>query len=325
MSLEDELRDLEADIVGFEGEIKQLQGDHDDLFREVSVFENEHKHKNLLKPKLPAKQTPYSTFDDAPSLITHQYFQANIKKYFEPSASADTATRPWSNSEAVLTSLSLKSKATDMALHESLMRFGGITAFPINNALYNSEDDALLGLRFDVMCHSTNKFIDPHYVILRKRQYKGSSDSDPHWLVFRYTTPLYIPMDSLAKHLGSGDQGLQTFVETVRSLLVMVQFKHSVLDNVEKHGLSSPKITLTIDRDLECRRVVLHFSPTPSFIELICGLDSIESVYASLGHKDTEITVGHMLRSSKILQLDASLTKVLEFLLDNRLGPSPST
>ncbi|GEQ68528.1 hypothetical protein JCM33374_g2196 [Metschnikowia sp. JCM 33374] len=322
MSLQEELHQLEKDIASLQEEVGPLQEQYDHIFREVSVFEAENKHKKLSRPPVP-KRVPLANntidFDDAPPLIHHSHFDASIEKYFNQSDEAKRSAQETdsNNDDEILAKISLKTVAGQLALRESILRFGGITAFAINDHLYDTQDDALLGLRFDVLSHTTRQFLKPHYIILRRRNLSfketapsstsplapapapASSPVQNHWSVFRYTTPPHVPLDQLQRLLSAADEaaGLQSFVERVRASLVSVQYKHdklhslSTLTHEEVFGFGSEnKVVSKIEKDLSCQRIVLwvnnHSLPTkplqPLEIELICDELKIESVIAGL-------------------------------------------
>lgn len=285
MTPDEELESLRNEIDELQLEIASLQTTHDDLYKHVSVFELEHRHKSLSKPAFPAAPSPHDDHEDAPALIHHSHFDASIERYFrdEPKHSADELAAAC---DRVLEKVHHKTAAGQLALIESIRRFGGTTAFPINDRLYDTEDDTLLGLRFDILSHVTKRFLTPHYIILRKRQTseKGAVREN-RWLIFRYTTPAYLPLDQISGHLEDEDQerGLLEFVTRVRSFLVYVAFKHEVVDSIS--ALQVPVLT-KVEKDLECRRLVFHLKrwpgmKEPTTIELHWG-DAIEHVHCNV-------------------------------------------
>lgn len=279
--LEPELQQLEHDAATLAHQVADLQAHHDALFREVAQFEADNKHKNLAKPHWPARPATRlpDDPDDAPPLIQSSYFDDSILRYF-----ADRPAQPAkSHSPAdMLLRIHLRAQASANALYESVLRLGGTTAFPINAALYDAQDDALLGLRFDVMSHASNTFLLPHYIILRTRSDAKGSLEQGLWTVFRYTTPAYVPLDEYSVLLLQED-GLLRFVDKVRHCLVSIQYKHDKLDQIAQLTHNGRKIVASCDKDLLCTRVVLRLAgQAPVEIELDCGISQINSASCSL-------------------------------------------
>lgn len=316
MDLETEITSIKNDIVGLETELLPLQAEHDALFRQVAHFEAENKHKHLAKPSLPQKNDDHE--DDAPALIHYSYFDDSIKQYFGDSAE----TQDPLPSRDDLFRIEEKAKGGHLALLESIHRFGGITAFPINDRLYDSLDDALLGLRFDVLAHTTKQYLKPHYIILRRRPTKDNLES--HWLVFRYTTPAYVPLDKYSKHL---DESLQVFVEKVRACLISIQYKHDKIDSLEKltfaqlgRGSGAP-IVSRLDKDLECRRVTITVKAPSRLleIELTCGLSRVENALCRFSSKQEQLYVEDVLTNCDFKKLQSTFLKVFQFMLEHSL------
>ncbi|OBA20372.1 hypothetical protein METBIDRAFT_71196 [Metschnikowia bicuspidata var. bicuspidata NRRL YB-4993] len=327
MSLVDDLRDLETSIAALHEQIAPLQEKHDRMFREARDFEAAFKTKQLVRP-VPGGRGPVpATADDAPPLIVHSHFDASIEKYFRT-----PALEPGPSTPAVLLRRQLQTAAGRVALAESIFRFGGITAFAINDRLYDQEDDALLGLRFDVLCHATLRFMAPHYIILRRRQPAAKTlESAPPWLVFRYTTPPYVPLDQLQDLLLQGDEGLQSFAEHVRALLVGVQYKHDKLDQlaglsyaaVLGHG-AADTIVSKLEKDLACTRAVLTMRRPAAAggvleIELLCGRLDVDAVHCTFGDARSELVVQTMLHGRSFQALAAAFSDVVRYLRETAL------
>lgn len=318
MELAAEIETLQQDITRLETELRPLQSDYDMLFRQVAQFEAENKHKHLTKPSLPQRRTDDD--DDAPPLIHYSYFDDSIKKFFPA-----VAQKPEPSILDDLLRIQEKATAGQFALEESIMRFGGVTAFPINDRLYDTLDDALLGLRFDILAHSTNRYLTPHYIILRRRPLKLQENK---WLVFRYTTPAFVPLDQFSKQLDVGDdeESLQKFAQSVRRYLVSVQYKHDKLDQLATIPYSDigkesdlPIVT-KIERDLECRRVTLFIGLQKTHqIELLCGLSQVESAACRVGNKEHAMYVETVLNNSDFKNLSGTMKSVLKYLLNHKL------
>lgn len=229
MEVHAEIDSLKSEIAALRADIGLLQSDHDALYRKVASFEASNKHRNLQRLRPPSRHLPPA---DDPPLILDSYFDDSIKAYFASEATS-VGQEPAQNAPSgdSLVAIQERTRQGAYALLESIHRFGGITAFPINDVLYDSSEDALLGLRFDVLSHSSNAFLPSHYVILRRILLK---DQRTHWQVFRYTTPAYISLDACKHHLQDPDEsrGLRKFCEHLRDALVATQFKHDTIKHI---------------------------------------------------------------------------------------------
>lgn len=339
MDIEQDLRDLESQIAALTEELRPLQADHDALFKQVARFEADNKHKNLSRPPVPKRVVP-DPDDDVPPLIHYSCFDEAIQAYFHdpepagPEAQLDT--------DLVLAEIDARARGSDHALHESILRCSGVTAFPIDENLYDSRDDALLGLRFDLLCHTTLRFLKPHYIILRQRHLhdKASLELTP-WHIFRYTTPAYVPLDRLSLLLGD----LDLFVQEVQLYLVHTQYKHDKMEQVaaltyadlpgtEKaeslatvdSATTTPteepparKIVSNLDKDLECRAVSLRINGT--VIDLTCGLSLVEhaSCTLSLPNPLARIFISALLANAEFSVLRTRFIHVFAYMRDHRL------
>lgn len=284
MEVHAEIDSLKSEIAALRADIGLLQSDHDALYRKVASFEASNKHRNLQRLRPPSRHLPPA---DDPPLILDSYFDDSIKAYFASEATS-VGQKPAQNAPSgdSLVAIQERTRQGAYALLESIHRFGGITAFPINDVLYDSSEDALLGLRFDVLSHSSNAFLPSHYVILRRILLK---DQRTHWQVFRYTTPAYISLDACKHHLQDPDEsrGLRKFCEHIRDALVATQFKHDTIKHIcllsyTDFGLdTSDAIPLALKEiDLQCRRIVLSLAKYS--IELHLTSTAIESVSSTL-------------------------------------------
>lgn len=313
MDVQAEIDALRAEIAGLRADIGPLQSSHDSLFRQVANYEASNKH-HLQKHHRPRHTVAPS---DDPPLILDSYFDDSIRTYFETASNQkETAAPPQSDS---LTSIQDRTRQGSYALIESIHRFGGITAFPINDALYDTSEDALLGLRFDILSHSSNAFLPSHYVILRRVL---SKDQRHNWLVFRYTTPAYISLDSYKHHLTHQDEahGLQKFCECIRAALVATQYRHDTINSISQltygdFGLdpSNSKVFVSSDTDMQCRRVVLALSDRKYSIELLLGSKSIDSVSSTLPNR-AALHISALLSNATIESLRSAFSQALTYL-----------
>lgn len=326
MSVEAELVQLQAEIAALDAEVKSLQHTHDAAYRETLTAEAHSRSRKLSKPSVSAPPPgPPRDADEAPALIHHEYFDPSISKYFtEAAAPPDPALQP----QRILETILLKTTAGHVALTESIMRFGGITAFPINHHLYDPQADALLGLRFDVLALRQARFVTPHYIILRRGISAGKDGGRAEsWQVFRYTTPVYVPLDQYLVHLQDEDEadGLQRFVEKVRRCLVHVQSKHELLDRVQECTMAEALASLpalpivSVSRDLQCHRVTLTFNNSSCKVEMICSEVRVDSCSVAGGDESQCLTIMAMLGGTALDDLVGMLYKIVRYMHEQGL------
>lgn len=320
--------DLANQIAALDSQVASLQQNHDSVFRTVAQFEADNKHKNLTRPLLP-KPLQQNSGDDPP-LIHFSYFDDLINHYFHKQSSSQDLAPP--THEKVLGAISTRLQGANSALQELVWRLGGVSAFPINNTLYDDSADALLGIRFDVVSRLANKYVLPHYIILRRREDKLAVHK---WLVFRYTTPPYVPLGSYSHYLD--DDNLFEFADSVRACLVRTQYKHDKFDKLAQKKLADifgpqndPHDSLllfsAVEKDLECRRVALHINAKMgrlkhSSIELECGLTSIEKVHCVLeGASKEELMFSELqLTGCNFNNLESSFVSLAKYLRSHNL------
>lgn len=325
MEVESEIRNLENEINVLKADISPLQIQHDSLLRQVTTFESSNNLRPLPRHNKARAGAGNNTNPDDPPLIVDSYFDDSLRAYFAPAkASSSRQKNTQAPQSESLASIQERAIQGSYALLESLHRFGGITAFPINDKLYDSSEDALLGLRFDVLSQSTGAFLAPHYIILRRSR---SKDNLTHWLVFRYTTPAYISLDSFKHHLLASDeaQGLQKFVECVRDSLVATQYRHDTIHDISNllraeiglEGDGEAKVFTAVDSDLQCRRVELKVSEKVAF-ELLLGASSVELVNTTLPN-EASLHVTALLVNASIESLKSAFSQSLSYLSHQKL------
>lgn len=311
--IEAELTALADEISSLENEVATLQQSHDSVFRTVAQFEADNKHKNLTKLPLPKPQL----HSEDPPLIHFSYFDDLINQYFQNTEQKEEVSPAQEN---VLGEIGQKYKGANLALRELVWRLGGVLAFPINNRLYDELSDALMGIRFDVLSHNSNKFVLPHYIILRRREDKLSLTK---WLVFRYTTPQFVPLDRFSHYLEKDD--LCAFAESVREILVKTQYKHDKLEKLgkikelEAFDGAGDGLLVGVEKDLECRRVLLNFKGNT--VELECGLSQIENVHCKIqGATNEELLFAEMqLKGCNFNNLQSQLLSLAKYLRSHNL------
>lgn len=337
-----EIDNLRAEIADLESSLPLLKSKNDSLLRDIAQFEHDHRNRNISKPPNLSASRPQeepSPSDDIPPLILESYFDSLIKKYFSASLSNSSPSNdqaptppPQSLHESALAILKHTSNS-HLALIESIYRLTGVTAFPISDKLYDTSADALLGLRFDVLCHRTNRFLTPHYIILRRVQSKSHHYD---WLVFRYTTPAFVPLDSLHTllHNANEEKGVRRFAFAVRDCLLSVQYKHDKFAHLaamteQQFGIAShsPAVCpLSIDCDLEARRVVIELpargaksAKSPPSISLLCGVSCIEDVSCTLVSGAARSYIEGALVNCRIRSLTLTFSHILRHLDSHHL------
>lgn len=315
--IEVELTALADEISSLENEVATLQQSHDSVFRTVAQFEADNKHKNLTKLPLPKPQL----LSEDPPLIHFSYFDDLINQYFQNTDKTEEVSPAQEN---VLGEIGQKYQGANLALRELVWRLGGVLAFPINNRLYDELSDALMGIRFDVLSHVSRKFVLPHYIILRRREDKLALTK---WLVFRYTTPQYVPLDRFSHHLEKDD--LCAFAENVREILVKTQYKHDKLEKVGKikelevfdasGDASGDGLLVGVEKDLECRRVLLSLKEVT--VELECGLSEIENVHCKIERATNEqlLFAEMQLKGCNFNNLQSQLLSLAKYLRSHNL------
>lgn len=323
LALETELDALAAEIQRLDAEIMPLQVAHDDLYKKVAQFEADNKHKHLTKPLAPRRVSPHP---DEPPLIYYEYFDDSIRHYF----SQDAPPEPLAPSvQNVLHQVDTRLSGAQNALLELVWRLGGVSAFPINNRLYDDSTDALLGLRFDILSHRTLRYLQPHYIILRRRADKSDNS---FWLVFRYTTPVYVPLAKYALFLA--EDRLWHFVDLVRAYLVKTQYKHDKFDALaaityaDVFGLGLQRLISAMEKDLECRRIVLRIDSNSindngrkqlHVIELVCGVAAIEKVTCRFGEQNQRLHIETELASCGLTNLERGFGVVAKYMRQHDL------
>lgn len=271
MDVQGEIESLRSEIATLRNEIGPLQQNHDSLFRQVASYEANNKH-HFQKHR--PRNGPPTASDEQP--ISLDCFDDSIKQYFKKTLLAPRTPPP----PPETLSVQERTRQGTYSLTESIHRLGGITAFPINDTLYDSLEDALLGLRFDVLAHSSGAFLPSHYIILRRVL---SKDERLNWLVFRYTTPAYVPLDSYKHHLTYPDEalGLQRFCECVRAALVATQARHDTVQSLRDLTVEGTRAFTATETDIQCRRVALNLALGPT-IELLLGSLLVDLVSSTL-------------------------------------------
>lgn len=342
--LSKEIEGLEAELLTANQNVEKLSKQLEEEERKLIDTVNGHKDKNHNR-----KRNYHMDENLDPPRVQHSYFDESITHFF----TIDHVVRPrldnmqqHINIDDLAVGITQKAKQVvamkENILYENIFRFNGITAFPLNEAFMAGTE--FLGLRFDNFSSVNNKFLDPHYVILRKEQI----DSKQHgvidaWKVYRDTLPAFIPTEEISHVLidQNNDEGLLLFATTIRKYLVKIQFKHDTLvqlpscvynilytDPNRSFGSGSPLFSIDIDRDLSCLRVVIQVKSKSysSSITIVLECDN-EKVYNAVvtpngkqgQDSNASASMEAFLRNVGFGELTSRFKKVIQLLLDQQL------
>lgn len=313
-SLQVEVDDIKQDIVALETEVNDLNSHHSELLEQL----------NLLEADFPGPDRPDDgdnrdidvdiDTEDAGAQETQldRHFDPSIAKYFSSDAKRAPITPPEPASFHTVSHLTNQN-----ILYENIFRFGGATAFPINN----HSPDELFGLRFDIYSWTSSTFVTPHYVILKKISVSNKQhQTRDQWTVFKHTLPSYVPYVDDEKLLhSSGD--VDQFATSIRNFLCCVQYKHDKLQQLQTVDWSSLvpikyKIISNIEKDLACSRVVIHLKRFQ--IEMICSQSSIEIANFSIFNATVD-TCKSILTDSTFTDLKKNFRRIISLLYEKDL------
>lgn len=269
LTLENEIRSLQIDI-------SLLQADYNSLLRQKAQVEAEIGTTKTTIPVIPIRSQGLekvvvpNDHDDTPPLYHYNFFDESIQKYFKESPKKNSIKGQFpSLFHKLLAQVEYSPIHETAFLTETIHRFGGITAFPINDWFYDSEDCLLLGVRFDTMNHTTGQFLKPAFIILRQKKYsKIDAVKFSPWSIFRYTTPDYVALDKHSKLLlhHNPDTGLADFVEKIRLILVKVEYRHEIINKMKAMsfksvlGDSTEDLIASVEADPACSRLSFNLS-----------------------------------------------------------------
>lgn len=314
-SVDLDIADIRKDIDVLERELETLEAQRAELTKELheldeetADFDDEPRSRHLDE-------------DDVP-LVQHSHFDDSIARFF----SEQQPEEPKHRSELSYSILSRTDHAVQIkenVLLENIFRFHGITAFPINKHLF-SDDDELLGLRFDVFSHHHNKFLTPHYIILRKVHPSDKTEAaDLQWLVYRHTVPVYVPISNYTHHLAT--ENILEFAKSIRNHLVHIQYKHDKLDKLtlitHQHigGTSTDAVISRLDKDLQANQVAIYIPhhDTTHIVHLSCSDDTIDSCSITLAsdHLNDIVHTESLLRGTTFANLIKQFKPVLRKLV----------
>lgn len=327
--MENELLELENDIRSLQADIAPLQTEYHSLLRQVAQNEAPSHAPNIPTKNLFVEKdlVPVDEQDEVPPVYHYNFFDESILKYFEKKDVKDSShSRSIKSkicSQQILAEIEQWTANKNHLLVENIMRFGGVTAFPINDRLYDAEDCFLLGLRYDVMDHVTRLYVKPFYIILRRKRYlhdPEAEDTAP-WQVFRYTTPLYVALDRYSALLNNKDreEGLRSFANSVHHRLVFVQRKKGLFSRVSQMTYSSlfkeasNNPIVIIEPDESYSHVLLSFSKD-THIELVCNDENIRDIKSSSSLQEYDSHIRGIATISDISQLVSAMERVFTFL-----------
>lgn len=331
--LETEIEGVRRDIRSLQQDIDPLQQHYDQVAAELAALEAQ------MDPEDPPEDNPHARskaqYDDSVPLVQHSYFDESIAHLFDDEWAENHRPAPSKRQKINQLSYDMLARAdstveaTENILYENVFRFGGITAFHINRALVKDE---LLGLRFDRLSHTKHQFVTPHYAILRKtnRNTKLVNYGVLKWAVYRHTLPQYVPLDQFDEFLLLEDdnEGVRQFAVAIRTSLITTQYKHDKLDALLAMKFDTDTtIVHRLDRDLECRRVVVLLSHRFSSslhhqIQLICSSTAIETASMTFAKGDYEqqgLVVESILRGAEFKDLAKKFRRVFEYLIQENV------
>lgn len=346
-----EIDSVQRDLKSLNQEIDPLSVQFDTLKEELrlleeSVDENENENEQDQHRHRHHKSKGHDYDETIPPLVQHSHFDDSIAKFFMNDDQEEVIDdQPYKKQKLNDLSNNILAKADgtvelkENLLYENVFRFGGITAFPINKFLFN-DDDEVLGLRFDIFSHFRKQYLKPHYIILKKvdRRNKQNVYDSLKWSVYRHTVPVYVALEEYDEHLlvENEQSGLNAFASSVRDQLIQIQYKHDKLDFCQQISLesldndvdsSSRKVIKKIEKDLECRRVIIYIKSRFSIgkntnheLQLTCSDSSIDTVYLLLLNKQDilyekqAIYAESVLRGSSFKDLIKKLRIVFEYL-----------
>lgn len=305
------------DVHSLERDVGRLEDEKIALMEQIRLLEEENYSEAIAIDTTPTNTTDIESTratnensgnnkkknGDTP-LLQHKYFDDSLLEFFgsNQSDAIDKNQNKDGDVDCENGERSRKRRRTiipegihNLALYENIYRFGGITAFPINKYLFD-ENEEILGLRFDVF--TFQKFHTPHYVILRK---EPSKDHDK-WRVFKHTLPVYVPIRQYEAQLDDNDVTIAAFAKSIRTFLVLIQYKHDKFNLVNKLGFK-------VIPDLQCERVIVE--KALKRMELICSNDRIDEVHITLQlSKELKLYYESMLRNCPIKDLVKTFRKI---------------
>lgn len=340
-----DINDANKDVEGLRKEIESLElellaADKSVTLLEKQIQQEKVKTTALANDKTHNEKRRKRHIDELdPPIVQHRYFDDSISQYFDTSSDAFTKYRPQPeiNISEVLLEVSQRSRLIvglkENILYENIFRFSGITAFPLKDEF--TKDDEYLGIRFDNYSMYTKKFLDPHYVILRKEEIDNKQKGlIKVWKVYRDTLPSYIPTEEIGEYLTTyqGDKGLKLFVSTIRKQLVKTQFKHDLFSqlyqlkfkDIGDNTINSELfVTKHINKDLLCLLVVIQLETTsarPLELHLRCSDNIIENAeFSATEHqqiyKKAFMGLEAQLRGCKLQDMKSKLQTSLKSLL----------
>ncbi|EGW30421.1 uncharacterized protein SPAPADRAFT_52507 [Spathaspora passalidarum NRRL Y-27907] len=338
-----EVEDLRHDITSLSADVSSLQKTHNEILQEIKQLEEEEEretNKNTNQTVIEDSTT------DIPEIMKHSHFDPSISVYFKETAEKETEKEDnddddddEKDTEFIAEPTHTKSIQEELELkenilYENIFRMVGITAFPINQYVFNA-DDELMGIRFDRYASSTNTFQPPHYVILRQINIYSEKEQEltierKTWSVYKHTLPNYVPLSDYQKLLDESKESIIQFTRHVRDFLTKIQYKHDKLDQLlqlRRKQFDLPNdspIISNIERDLSCERIQITFkSKNKLFLELLLSTDTIEvctfKSSISSSHKQQLRFCESILRDCNISDIIKKTRSVIQTLVSHNL------
>lgn len=326
-------------------EIEESERDIDSLSKEIETLEDIynkllHEAKSCGEDDIDSQNenNKDNTYKDIPQILQHNHIVGPLNLYFSSNNEDDLSDDEIQVKKRKLDLITSRKKddleVKENILYENIYRLGGISAFPINEYLFKGEEE-LLGLRFDIMSHLQNKYLTPHYVILRKIATLDKTENISYnWTVYRHTLPAYVPLIDISKKLTEDDSGILAFTKEIRQFLLKIQYKHDKFDSITKlkynnFGINSDKgLIRKINRDLMCQKLTIYVTNRLTgkgyhTIDVICTDSNIQTVAikaeTSFGSKEDIIYCENMLRNCSMNNLVKTFRKVFNYLIQKSI------
>ncbi|EMG50305.1 MCM21 Inner kinetochore subunit MCM21 [Candida maltosa Xu316] len=286
--LNKEIEEIRADIATIETDISENRREKDELLQNIKDLEVQ-----SSTPSQPDSPTSNEQAIDIeiPEVIKHNYFDPSIEAFFHQ--------RPIDRKEKEMQSQDLVSKSRTIRrdkdlelkeniLYENICRMFGVTAFPINQFLFDGSNMSIVGLRFDIFSNTTKTFVTPHYCILERLSLNKHGSTLYRWIIYKHTLPVFLQLDKYEGYLNETDdnpRNLWKFVEVIYSDLTKFQYRLDKLNQLLKFtksqfgSLLEEPVFSKLDHDSQCQRISLLLNrPQKTEIELLCSAETVDVV-----------------------------------------------
>lgn len=345
--LEVEIEEVRGDIESLNREIDILDKEYSELLAQAQDLEEALRDADGKSNQQETDGHSKANYDiDGPPIIINNCFDESIRKYFKNMQDGPEITEDdlqitkRQRLEGVASEFKAKCETIvemkQNILYENIFRFGGVTAFPINTFLFD-DDSQIIGFRFDICSHYKQKFVTPHYVILRKvKNEEKGHETSMKWEVYRHTLPAYLPISEYSTCLDQKDEELAflQFTQKIRGSLIQVQYRHDKFDSLRnikvKHltgGFTRRErpVIENLEKDLSCERVNITLvssitgNKKPPTISIVCTdtyLKETACTMAGIGPDDKIILLcENLLKNCDLKNLTKTFKNVASHLL----------